>query len=129
MTIQLTTPTLQAMARIATAPATSEQGRRPAPRCPGAHTIAECGGPCEQDFRLCDCGLLQRLNPPRPAPPGRRLSHAACPGPQRCPEPCETCSAVARSVAGELGQILRERHGGSSSVADWLDGFTHTGDH
>ena len=22
-------------------------------------TIAECGGPCEQDFRLCDCGLLQ----------------------------------------------------------------------
>jgi hypothetical protein len=32
-------------------------------RCPGAHTIAECGGPCEQDFRLCDCGLLQQLNP------------------------------------------------------------------
>jgi hypothetical protein len=34
-------------------------------RCPGAHTIAECGGPCEQDFRLCDCGLLQQLNPQR----------------------------------------------------------------
>jgi hypothetical protein len=32
-------------------------------RCPPAHTIAECGGPCEQDFRLCDCGLLQQLNP------------------------------------------------------------------
>jgi hypothetical protein len=32
-------------------------------RCPGAHTIAECGGPCEDDFRLCDCGLLQQLNP------------------------------------------------------------------
>jgi hypothetical protein len=30
---------------------------------PPAHTIAECGGPCEQDFRLCDCGLLQQLNP------------------------------------------------------------------
>jgi hypothetical protein len=126
--ITYTTPTQQAMARIATAPATSEQGRRPAPRCPGAHTIAECGGPCERDFRLCDCGLLQRLNPPHPAPPGRRLSHAACPMPGRCPEPCETCSAVARSVAAELGQVLRERHGGSSSVADWLDGFTITGD-
>jgi hypothetical protein len=24
--------------------------------------------------------------------------------------------------------VLRERHGGSSSVADWLDGFTHSGD-
>jgi hypothetical protein len=36
---------------------------------PPAHTIAECGGPCEQDFRLCDCGLLQDLNPQRtPAP-------------------------------------------------------------
>jgi hypothetical protein len=36
-------------------------------RCPGAHTIAECGGPCEDDFRLCDCGLLQQLNPKPPA--------------------------------------------------------------
>jgi hypothetical protein len=33
---------------------------------PPAHTIAECGGPCEDDFRLCDCGLLQQLNPQRP---------------------------------------------------------------
>jgi hypothetical protein len=30
-----------------------------------ANTIAECGGPCEEDFRLCDCGLLQQLNPQR----------------------------------------------------------------
>jgi hypothetical protein len=26
-------------------------------------------------------------------------------------------------VAAELGQVLRERHGGSSQVADWLDGL------
>ena len=122
--ITYTTPTQQAMARIATAPATSDQGRRPAPRCPGAHTIAECGGPCEEDFRLCDCGLLQRLNPPRPTPtPSTRLSLAACPMPGRCSKPCEMCSGVARSVAGELGQILRMRRGWSSSVADWLDGM------
>jgi hypothetical protein len=89
--IHLTTPTQQALARIATAPATSEQRRRSLPA---------------RD----------------------RLALAACPMPGRCPAPCEMCSGVARSVAGELGQILRERHGGSSSVADWLDGFTHTGD-
>jgi hypothetical protein len=89
--ITYTTPTQQAMARIATAPVTSDQGRP----TPTAST---------------------------------RLALAACPMPRRCPEPCQTCTAVARSVAGELGQVLRERHGGSSSVADWLDGFTHTGD-
>ena len=57
--------------------------------CPGAHTIAECGGPCEDDFRLCDCGLLQQLNPQRtPAPttearPGglvERVAEAMQPG-------------------------------------------------
>jgi hypothetical protein len=37
--------------------------------------------------------------------------------------------AIAEAVQAELGQIPRERHGGSSSVADWLDGFTHSGDH
>jgi hypothetical protein len=89
--ITYTTPTQQAMTRIATAPVTSEQAR------------------------------------PTPTP-SARLSLAACPMPARCLEPCQTCTAVARSVAGELGQVLRERHGGSSSVADWLDGFTHTGD-
>jgi hypothetical protein len=86
MTIQLTTPTQQAMA-----PATSDQAQRP-------------------------------------PTPSTRLSLAACPMPGRCSEPCQTCTAVARSVAAELGQVLRERHGGSSSVADWLDGFTHAGD-
>ena len=81
--ITLTTPTQQAMARIAAAPATSEQGRRTLPT---------------------------------------RLAMAACPMPSRCPAPCETCSGVARNVAGELAQILRERHG-SSQVADWLEGM------
>jgi hypothetical protein len=79
--ITLTTPTQQAMARIATAPATSDQAQRP-------------------------------------PTPSTRLSLAACPLPGRCPEPCQTCTAVARSVAGELGQ-----DGGSSSVADWLEGM------
>ena len=82
----LTTPTQQAMARIATAPATSDQ---------------------VQSTRT----------------PSTRLALAACPTPLRCPEPCQICTGVARSVAGELAQILRERHGGSSQVADWLDGM------
>ncbi len=89
--IHLTTPTQQALARLRTAPATSEQGRRPPPL-------------------------------------STRLAHAACPMPARCTQPCQTCTGVARSMAAELAQILRERHGGSSSVADWLDGFTITGD-
>lgn len=41
--------------------------RRPL-REPSAATIAECGGPCEQGFWNCDCGLLEKLNPDlRPA--------------------------------------------------------------
>jgi hypothetical protein len=41
-------------------------------RCASRATIAECGGPCEQGFHHCDCGLLQQLNPPlkrTPNPP------------------------------------------------------------
>jgi hypothetical protein len=34
---------------------------------PSPATIAECGGPCEQGFEHCDCGLLEQLNP-GPAP-------------------------------------------------------------
>lgn len=37
-------------------------------RCPGAHTIAECGGPCVQGFEHCDCGLRQQLNPANDSP-------------------------------------------------------------
>ena len=68
--------------------------------------------------------LILTLNPmTTPITPSTRLSLAACPTPLRCPEPCQTCTGVARNVAGELAQILRERHGGSSSVADWLEGM------
>jgi hypothetical protein len=62
--ITLTTPTQQAMARIATAPATSEQARP----TPTAST---------------------------------RLSMAACPMPGRCPEPCDSCTAVARTALAQ----------------------------
>jgi len=66
----------------------------------------------------------------RPVPLSTRLAQAACPMPSRCPEPCDTCTTVARNVAAELAQILRERHGGSSQVADWLDGLRcRTGTH
>ncbi len=57
--ITLTIPTQQAMARIATAPATSDQAQRP-------------------------------------PTPSTRLSLAACPMPGRCPEPCQTCTALAQ---------------------------------
>ena len=55
--------------------------------------------------------------------PSTRLALAACPTPLRCPVPCATCTGVARNVAGELAQMLRQRYGGSSQVADWLDGM------
>ena len=32
-------------------------------RCPPGNVIAECGGPCEQGFQHCNCGLVQVLNP------------------------------------------------------------------
>ena len=70
--ITLTTPTQQALARIATAPVTSDQAQRP-------------------------------------PTPSTRLSLAACPMPARCPGPCDSCTAVTRSVAGEQGQVTRER--------------------
>jgi hypothetical protein len=87
--ITLTTPTQQAIERLRTAAATSDQGKRPPP--------------------LAD-----------------RLAQAACPW--RCATPCQDCHRFAVAVALELGQVLRERHDGSSQVADWLDGFTHSGD-
>jgi len=41
-------------------------------RYPSPATIAECGGPCEEGFHLCDCGELEKLNPELrgPAPAG-----------------------------------------------------------
>jgi hypothetical protein len=67
-----TTPTQQALARIATAPATSEQGRT----VKESLTVA-------------------------PAPLPTRLALAACPMPSRCPVPCEMCAEVAERVVAE----------------------------
>jgi hypothetical protein len=53
--------------------------------------------------------------------PADRLALAACPF--RCDSPCRPCRRSAKRVTDELAQILRERHGGSSGVADWLDGI------
>jgi hypothetical protein len=88
--ITYTTPTQQAMARVATAPATSDQGKRPPPL---SHRLAQAA---------CPMQTLHRW---------------------RCRTPCHGCRRFAVAVALELGQVLRERHGGSSQVADWLDGL------
>ena len=58
--------------------------------------------------------------------PADRLALAVCvavslPG-DRCHVPCNACRIEAAAVAHELAQILRERYGGSSVTADWLDG-------
>lgn len=42
-----------------------------------------------------------------------------------CTTPCAECRQQSAAVAHELAAILRERHGGSSQVADWLDGVGH----
>jgi hypothetical protein len=55
-----------------------------------------------------------------------RLALAACPrqrsGATPCPAPCIGCLVIARAVAHEIADWLRERHGGSSTTADLLDG-------
>jgi len=52
--------------------------------------------------------------------PAERLALAVCR--IRCRVICPSCRRDSAAVAAELAQILRERHGGSSTVADWLDG-------
>ena len=70
-----------------------------------------------------------------PAPatitPADRLALAVCVavlhGSTPCEAPCNACRVNSAAVAHELAAILRERHGGSSQVADWLDGVgSHT---
>jgi hypothetical protein len=55
-----------------------------------------------------------------------RLALAACPrqrsGATPCPAPCVDCLAIAKAVAHEIADWLRERHGGASTTADLLDG-------
>jgi hypothetical protein len=94
--------------------ATTGLAERQAPpplRCPSPATIAECGGPCEEDFRLCDCGLLQQLNPApatedssAPAPIGSLVDDVA-----KCITP--------------FGEPIRRGWacGAITSAADWLE--------
>ena len=58
--------------------------------------------------------------------PADRLALAVCAWRETtlpCPRICQDCRDQSIAVAHELAQILRERHGGSLSVADWLDGL------
>jgi len=59
-----------------------------------------------------------------------RLALALCesnfPDQVPCKHPCNMCRHDSANHCRELAKILRERHGGSSQVADWLDGVeTH----
>jgi hypothetical protein len=55
-----------------------------------------------------------------------RLGQAVCvaslPGSSPCKAPCNASRQSSAATAHVIGQILRERHGGSSTTADWLDG-------
>ena len=60
--------------------------------------------------------------------PSDRLALALC-GDRwpslNCRQPCRYCRRNSSAVARGLAEILRERHGGASQVADWLDGVGH----
>ena len=54
---------------------------------------------------------------------GDRMALALCSWrPVTCANPCTLCQAQSAAVAHEIARQLRKRHGGSSQVADWLDG-------
>ena len=58
--------------------------------------------------------------------PADRMALALCPHRQLCQIPQRDCRRYCRqdsaAVAHEIARQLRERHGGSSTTADWLDG-------
>ena len=58
--------------------------------------------------------------------PADRMALAVCTYnplyPTPCREICNQCRKESAAVAHEIARQLRERHGGSSQVADWLDG-------
>ena len=82
-------------------------------------------GPAVPESREPASVASEATGQPRPLSPADRLALALCadrwPG-MSCRKPCHSCRQHSTAVARELAQILRERHGGSSSVADWLDG-------
>jgi hypothetical protein len=55
-----------------------------------------------------------------------RMALAVCvaslPGSSPCKTPCNACRQSSAATAHVIAQLLRERHGGSSTTADWLDG-------
>jgi len=55
-----------------------------------------------------------------------RLALALCPHCCHVSQICADCRRDSANHCRKLAQIHRERHGGSSQVADWLDGVgTH----
>jgi len=63
--------------------------------------------------------------------PAERLALAVCPfchpvdghGMTQCEIACRGCRRLSATHAQELAAILRERYGGASAIADWLDGL------
>ena len=59
--------------------------------------------------------------------PADRLALIICsagntfPSTPACATPCGQCRRISQAHARALATILRERHGGSSTTADWLD--------
>lgn len=54
--------------------------------------------------------------------PSDRLALALCPHRCHVSQICADCRRDSANHCRELAANLRERHGGSSQVADWLDG-------
>jgi hypothetical protein len=97
-------------------------------RYPSPATIAECGGPCDsQGPEACDCGLLQELNPPLPAPAGglvKRVAHLLAmrfsesrPGTDCTPFACD----VLREVAAAAEQMAPDKNLTWERVRLWLE--------
>jgi hypothetical protein len=117
------------------APATEESSATapPAPagvqrRYPSPATIAECGGPCEsQGPEACDCGLLQELNPPSPAPAGGMVERVSRLLAKRFSEsrPGTDCTPFAgdvlREVAAAAEQMAPDKNLTWERVRLWLE--------
>ena len=110
------------------APATEESSATapPAPagvqrRYPSPATIAECGGPCDsQGPWACDCGLLDALNPPMPAPAGglvERVAEAI----EDAPHPLGDWRPEARAAIREVVAWLRSEPRIGRAAADRLE--------
>ena len=95
--------------------------RRPL-RCPTSATIAECGGPCEQGFHLCDCGLLEQLNPELRGPaPASSLVERVAKGIGSASPWMHSHRDEARAAIREVAAWLRDRADHWSWVAQVLE--------